>query len=182
MAGRGSGVELTSLLLRFSWGPMVSPWKRLRMASMSPEEYWNSLLLELKMTSAIWQSHSTDSSIAFFISPFFRFVNVTCTQRPKCKHERRQLQPGSRHQFLFSTARREREGAGPALSNAGRLVNIGADFTWRLRSSAMRSMRIFLRPTVGVKDGTGGVSRGLVIPARGAIQRASMISLWHSGT
>ena len=49
-----------------------------RMASMSLLEYWNSLLFELKMTSAMSQSHRTLSSIAFFIRPFFRFVNVTC--------------------------------------------------------------------------------------------------------
>ncbi len=45
---------------------------------MSVLEYWNSLELELKMTSAMSQPHSTLSSIAFFISPFLRFVNVTC--------------------------------------------------------------------------------------------------------
>lgn len=66
------------MLLRFSCGPMVSALKRSSTALMSPDEYWNSLLLLLKMTSAIWQSHSTDSSIAFFIRPFLRFVNVTC--------------------------------------------------------------------------------------------------------
>ena len=48
------------------------------MASMSVLEYWNSLEFELKMTSAMSQPHSTLSSMAFFISPFLRFVNVTC--------------------------------------------------------------------------------------------------------
>ena len=47
---------------------------------MSVLEYWNSLELELKMTSAMSQPHSTLSSIAFFISPFLRLVNVTCRQ------------------------------------------------------------------------------------------------------
>jgi hypothetical protein len=37
-------------------------------------------LLLLKITSAIWQSHKTLSSIAFFMRPFFRFVNVTCAR------------------------------------------------------------------------------------------------------
>ena len=44
---------------------------------MSVLEYWNSLELELKMTSAMSQPHSTLSSIAFFINPFLRFVKVT---------------------------------------------------------------------------------------------------------
>ncbi len=50
---------------------------------MSVLLYWNSLELELKMTSAMSQSHSTLSSIAFFISPFLRLVNVTCTRGGK---------------------------------------------------------------------------------------------------
>lgn len=33
------------------------------------------------MTKAMSQSHKTDNSIAFFIKPFFRFVNVTCRFR-----------------------------------------------------------------------------------------------------
>ncbi len=45
---------------------------------MSVLEYWNSLELELKMTSAMSHPHSTLSSIAFFISPFLRLVKVTC--------------------------------------------------------------------------------------------------------
>lgn len=48
---------------------------------MSVEAYWNSLLLELKMMSAISQSHNTDNSYAFFIRPNLRFVNVTCLLR-----------------------------------------------------------------------------------------------------
>jgi len=45
---------------------------------MSVEAYWNSLLWELKMMTAISQSQSTLNSYAFFISPNFRLVNVTC--------------------------------------------------------------------------------------------------------
>jgi len=45
---------------------------------MSVEAYWNSLLLELKMMTAISQSQRTLSSYAFFISPNLRLVNVTC--------------------------------------------------------------------------------------------------------
>lgn len=44
---------------------------------MLVEEYWYSLLLQLKMMSATSQSHRTESSIAFFIRPFLRLVNVT---------------------------------------------------------------------------------------------------------
>lgn len=46
---------------------------------MSVLEYWKSLEFELKMTSAISQPQRTLSSMAFFIRPFFRLVNVTCT-------------------------------------------------------------------------------------------------------
>ena len=49
--------------------------------SFALEEYWNALLFELTMTKAMSQSHKTDNSIAFFIKPFFRFVNVTCRFR-----------------------------------------------------------------------------------------------------
>lgn len=45
---------------------------------MSVDAYWNSLFPPLKMMSATSQSHSTDSSYAFFIRPNLRFVNVTC--------------------------------------------------------------------------------------------------------
>ena len=40
-----------SLLLRFSCGPTVSALNRARTFSMSPDEYWKSLLLLLKMTA-----------------------------------------------------------------------------------------------------------------------------------
>ena len=70
----------TSLLLRRSCGPTVSFLNRVRTWLISPLLYWNSLLLLLKITSAIWQSHKTLSSIAFFMRPFFRFVNVTCAR------------------------------------------------------------------------------------------------------
>ena len=66
-----------SLFVRRSCGPTVSSLNRFNTWLMSPLLYWNSLLLLLKITSAIWQSHSTESSIAFFIKPFLRFVNVT---------------------------------------------------------------------------------------------------------
>ena len=69
----------TSWLLRTSWGWLHILEYFCRMASMSVLEYWNSLELELKMTSAMSQPQRTLSSIAFFISPFLRFVNVTCT-------------------------------------------------------------------------------------------------------
>lgn len=55
-----------------------------RMASISVLEYWNSLELELNMTRAMSQPHSTLSSMAFFISPFLRFVNVTYTAQGHC--------------------------------------------------------------------------------------------------
>ena len=64
--------------MRRSCGPVVSSLNRFKTPLMSPLLYWNSLLLLLKITSAIWQSHNTESSIAFFIKPFLRFVNVTC--------------------------------------------------------------------------------------------------------
>jgi hypothetical protein len=66
-----------SLLVRFSCGMMGSSLNRFKTVLMSPLEYWNSLLFELNITSAIWQSQSTLSSIAFFINPFLRLVKVT---------------------------------------------------------------------------------------------------------
>ena len=53
---------------------------------MSVDAYWKSLLPPLKMMSATSQSHSTDSSYAFFISPNLRFVNVTCAHSPTHLH------------------------------------------------------------------------------------------------
>jgi len=41
--------------------------------------------LELKITSAMSQPHSTLSSIAFFIRPFLRFVKVTWTRTAQCR-------------------------------------------------------------------------------------------------
>lgn len=49
--------------------------------SMSVLAYWYSLLLLLKMIKAISQSHSTDSSYAFFMTPNLRLLNVTCRFR-----------------------------------------------------------------------------------------------------
>ena len=68
----------TSWLLRTSWGWLHILEYFWSMASMSVLEYWKSLELELKMTSAMSQPHRTLSSIAFFINPFLRFVKVTC--------------------------------------------------------------------------------------------------------
>jgi len=65
------------LLVRDSWGSLYSVYLR-RTLSMSVLAYWYSLLLELKIISAISQSHSTDSSYAFFITPNFRLLKVTC--------------------------------------------------------------------------------------------------------
>jgi hypothetical protein len=59
---------------------------------MSVLAYWNSRLVELKMIKAISQSHSTESSYAFFIKPNLRFVNVTCKREgclvfcARCQH------------------------------------------------------------------------------------------------
>lgn len=49
---------------------------------MSVEAYWKSLFVLEKMIRPISQSHSTDSSYAFFIKPSLRFEKVTyiCTQ------------------------------------------------------------------------------------------------------
>mmetsp|Transcript_6398 Transcript_6398/g.25849 ORF Transcript_6398/g.25849 Transcript_6398/m.25849 type:complete len:377 (+) Transcript_6398:945-2075(+) len=85
-----------SWLLRFSCGSTSMRAYFSRMVSISLELYWKSFEFELKITRAMSQSQSTDSSIAFFMRPFLRFVKVT----------------------------------------------------WRLRSSVMRSMRIFLRPVL----------------------------------
>lgn len=65
------------LLVRDSWGSLYSVYLR-RTLSMSVLAYWYSLLLELKIIRAISQSHSTDSSYAFFITPNFLLLNVTC--------------------------------------------------------------------------------------------------------
>lgn len=65
------------LLVRDSWGSLYSVYLR-RTLSMSVLAYWYSLLLELKIISAISQSHSTDNSYAFFITPNFLLLKVTC--------------------------------------------------------------------------------------------------------
>ena len=65
-----------SLLVRDSCGSLYSVYLS-NTLSMSVEAYWNSLFELLKMMRAISQSHSTDSSYAFFIKPNLRFVNVT---------------------------------------------------------------------------------------------------------
>ena len=68
---------MMSALVRLSCGSLYSVYLSSTL-SMSVLAYWNSLLEWLKMMSAISQSQSTLSSYAFFISPNFRLVNVTC--------------------------------------------------------------------------------------------------------
>ena len=65
-----------SEFVRLSCGSLYSVYLSSTL-SMSVLAYWNSLLVLLKMISAISQSHSTLSSYAFFINPNFLFVNVT---------------------------------------------------------------------------------------------------------
>lgn len=48
---------------------------------MLPLAYCVSLPCELKITSAISQSHKIESSMAFLTSPFFRFAKVACLLR-----------------------------------------------------------------------------------------------------
>lgn len=72
------------LLVRDSWGSLYSVYLR-RTLSMSVLAYWYNLLLELKIIRAISQSHSTDSSYAFFITPNFLLLKVTCFEKPNSK-------------------------------------------------------------------------------------------------
>lgn len=65
-----------SEFVRLSCGSLYSVYLSSTL-SMSVLAYWNSLLVLLKMISAISQSQSTLSSYAFFINPNFLFVNVT---------------------------------------------------------------------------------------------------------
>lgn len=69
------------LLVRLSWGSLYSVYLSSTL-SMSVDAYWYSLLLLLKMMSAISQSHSTLSSYAFFITPNLRLLKVTCQHQP----------------------------------------------------------------------------------------------------
>lgn len=64
------------LLVRDSCGSLYSVYLR-RTLSISVLAYWYSLLLLLKIMRAISQSHNTDNSYAFFITPNFRLLNVT---------------------------------------------------------------------------------------------------------
>ena len=66
-----------SELVLLSCGSLYSVYFR-RILSMSVLAYWNNLLPELKIISAISQSHKILSSYAFFINPNLRLVNVTC--------------------------------------------------------------------------------------------------------
>lgn len=71
--------ELTSTMSAFvllSCGSLYSVYLS-RILSISVLAYWNNLVLELKMISAISQSHKILSSYAFFISPNLRLVKVT---------------------------------------------------------------------------------------------------------
>lgn len=73
-------VPLTSIMFLFvsdSCGSLYSVYLSSTL-SMSVLAYWYNLLLLEKMISAISQSHSTDSSYAFFITPNFRLLKVTC--------------------------------------------------------------------------------------------------------
>jgi len=99
---------------------------------MSALEYWNSLWLELKITSAMSQPHSTLSSIAFFIRPFLRFVKVTCTRSARLRWR---LSAAEGTQLSIAAQVHCR----PELKRLNR--------TWRFLSSLIFSMRIFLRPT-----------------------------------
>lgn len=69
--------SMMSALVRLSCGSLYSVYLSSTL-SMSVLAYWNSLLEWLKMMSAISQSHNTLNSYAFFMSPNFRLVNVTC--------------------------------------------------------------------------------------------------------
>lgn len=73
------------LLVRLSWGSLYSVYLSSTL-SMSVDAYWYSLLLLLKMMSAISQSHSTLSSYAFFITPNLRLLKVTCQHQPMREH------------------------------------------------------------------------------------------------
>lgn len=69
----------TSIIFLFvndSWGSLYSVYLS-NTLSISVLAYWYSLLLLLKMMRAISQSHSTDSSYAFFITPNFLLLKVT---------------------------------------------------------------------------------------------------------
>lgn len=68
------------LLVSDSWGSLYSVYLR-RTLSISVLAYWYSLLLLLKIIKAISQSHNTDSSYAFFITPNFLLLKVTCITR-----------------------------------------------------------------------------------------------------
>ena len=76
---------LTSIIFLFvsdSWGSLYSVYLR-RTLSMSVLAYWYSLLLELKIINAISQSHNTDNSYAFFITPNFLLLKVTWEEKRK---------------------------------------------------------------------------------------------------
>lgn len=71
--------QLTSIIFLFvrdSWGSLYSVYLR-RTLSISVLAYWYNLLLELNIIRAISQSHNTDNSYAFFMTPNFLLLNVT---------------------------------------------------------------------------------------------------------
>lgn len=80
------GTSRMSVLVRLSWGSLYSVYFR-STRSMSVLAYWKRRLALLKMMRAISQSQSTLSSYAFFISPNFRFVNVTWSRDPQAGRE-----------------------------------------------------------------------------------------------
>lgn len=72
---------------------------------MSVLAYWYNLLVLLKMIKAISQSHSTDSSYAFFMTPNLRLLNVTCRFRSSVIREIciffRPILPRAAHCYSF---------------------------------------------------------------------------------
>lgn len=73
----GRRTSIMFLFVSDSCGSLYSVYFS-RTLSMSVLAYWYSLLVLLKMIKAISQSHSTDSSYAFFMTPNLRLLNVTC--------------------------------------------------------------------------------------------------------
>merc|ERR550532_626803 len=65
------------LFVRDSCGSLYSVYLR-RTLSISVLAYWYNLLLLEKIMRAISQSQRIESSYAFFITPNFRLLNVTC--------------------------------------------------------------------------------------------------------
>ena len=98
---------------------------------MLVEEYWYSLLLQLKMMSATSQSHRTDSSMAFFMSPFLRLVNVTWRLRSSAMRWisilRRPTASDGRRQRIGTSQNRQWAGAGLKLAQYRKGQSCGAE-------------------------------------------------------